>query len=1363
MLVSNKHFVPVIGLDIHIVILFGFPIPLPHPYVGFVLDPMDYIPFIGATTKINHVPRGKSDTSGIFVILFHIPMGGPFLLAPMIGHDSVNFFGSKRVKVEGNMMSPSGHMLMTCNDIGIPLSLQPGKKLKPIPSMYLPTSFSIPLSFGKPVMVGGPYVPDWEGVLLNLVMSFGFGALLKGVGKAGKKALTKFNHALKGKIGSNKLSKFLCKKGFEPVDLVQGIVIYDVCDFELPGPIPLQWCRSWNSDSPHVGLLGHGHHLSFEMILYTFEQESVTAVMLGDGRSVMFNLLHYTGEEDYNRHEKMTLRRNNLQEYLLTDHTTQLTYTFTNKQLSTIQDPAGNMISLNYNGNGQLVRIIDSVGRHLHIRHTNGYITQVNTYHRGQEKVMVSYAYNEAGDLSSITDAMGKSTTIRFDDHLMVSKTDRDGQTFYWQYDKKGRCIHTWGDGGLLEGFIAYHPEAGYNLVTNSMGHTYTYYYKPDFVVYQVKDPVGNSRFTEYTDDFEIYRNIDEEGNVTGFTYDAKGNRSSIVKPDGATFSFSYDQAGRMILAADAMGHSRTYIYFEETGLLHTSTETDGHIQIYGYNDKRQLTKIESSDGREFKLDYDEDSNLSEITLPDGAKAQWQYDAWGQCIASRNPLGNEQRFSYDELGRVTDIYMPDGNRVNFTYNSYSNIIRVQDKMHDVHFAYTPLGLLRLREENGSKLNYLYDSEGQLTTVINQQGERFHFIRNARGEVISESGFDGAIMHYERDSTSMLLKILKPGNKSAKYEYDANGMLIRSEYSDGSQETFSYDRNSLLVEAVNEYATVRLERDKTGRVIREWQNGHEVAITFDHLGKRRQVRSSLGADIHVARNITGDIIGMKAGNWEMEVQRNISGQEIGRILPGGLVESRSFDQLSGMPVRHQIQQGGEIIHKVAYRWDVSRKLREIIQSNHVTSFGYDEWGGLAWAQYEDGQYAYRMPDKTGNLFSTPVRNDHQYGPGCRLMESPHARFGYDAEGYLVSKTNHDLEQWQYKWYGNGMLKQVIRPDQKPVSFTYDALGRRISKIFEQMVTRWVWDRNTILHEWTYPIDDRPVTTIDETGNTHTTEELVPPEQLITWVFDGDNFTPLARLQHQTALSVITDYLGTPCKAYDEAGQLRWESELDIYGKVRKLTGDKHLIPFRYQGQYEDAETGLYYNRFRYYSPEEGRYISKDPAGLHGGINQYAYVFDPNSILDIFGLNPEYYPLDNLGRATGGYAEVTPSSLGTGTSASANPEGFVSGNHPTHHQRSHLIAANHGGDGGLKENLVTLTSGSNHPGMRSVEDRITAHVRDGNTVLVEVKPTYDGNNKLPDSVHIFAIDQHGNTIADDVIPNGLYQHHRACGCH
>jgi RHS repeat-associated protein len=63
----------------------------------------------------------------------------------------------------------------------------------------------------------------------------------------------------------------------------------------------------------------------------------------------------------------------------------------------------------------------------------------------------------------------------------------------------------------------------------------------------------------------------------------------------------------------------------------------------------------------------------------------------------------------------------------------------------------------------------------------------------------------------------------------------------------------------------------------------------------------------------------------------------------------------------------------------------------------------------------------------------------------------------------------------------------------------------------------------------------------------------------------------------------------------------------------------MCPFRYQGQYEDAETGLYYNRFRYYSPEEGIYLSQDPIRLNGGSTLYAYVHDLNSWIDPFGLN------------------------------------------------------------------------------------------------------------------------------------------------
>ncbi|MFV0505979.1 MAG: RHS repeat-associated core domain-containing protein [Bacteroidales bacterium] len=64
---------------------------------------------------------------------------------------------------------------------------------------------------------------------------------------------------------------------------------------------------------------------------------------------------------------------------------------------------------------------------------------------------------------------------------------------------------------------------------------------------------------------------------------------------------------------------------------------------------------------------------------------------------------------------------------------------------------------------------------------------------------------------------------------------------------------------------------------------------------------------------------------------------------------------------------------------------------------------------------------------------------------------------------------------------------------------------------------------------------------------------------------------------------------------------------------------NFVPFLYQGQYFDEETGLAYNRFRYYNPAEGAYISQDPIGLAGGMpNLYAYVGDSNYWIDPWGL-------------------------------------------------------------------------------------------------------------------------------------------------
>ncbi|WP_202910557.1 RHS repeat domain-containing protein [Hymenobacter sediminis] len=135
-----------------------------------------------------------------------------------------------------------------------------------------------------------------------------------------------------------------------------------------------------------------------------------------------------------------------------------------------------------------------------------------------------------------------------------------------------------------------------------------------------------------------------------------------------------------------------------------------------------------------------------------------------------------------------------------------------------------------------------------------------------------------------------------------------------------------------------------------------------------------------------------------------------------------------------------------------------------------------------------------------------------------------------------------------------------------------------------IVRWVWDGNKPLHEW-HELEVGP-----EAGSA---------SDVITWLFEDDSFAPMAKLTAQARYSILTDHLGTPLELYDQAGTKTWQVELDSYGQVRQGQGKPQDCPFRYQGQYEDTETGLYYYRFRYYYPHAGSYISQNPIGLAGG--------------------------------------------------------------------------------------------------------------------------------------------------------------------
>jgi RHS repeat-associated protein len=104
----------------------------------------------------------------------------------------------------------------------------------------------------------------------------------------------------------------------------------------------------------------------------------------------------------------------------------------------------------------------------------------------------------------------------------------------------------------------------------------------------------------------------------------------------------------------------------------------------------------------------------------------------------------------------------------------------------------------------------------------------------------------------------------------------------------------------------------------------------------------------------------------------------------------------------------------------------------------------------------------------------------------------------------------------------------------------------------------------------------------------------------------------------------DHLGTPQEITDEEGNIAWSAQYKAWGATREViskaanqAGFKN--PLRFQGQYFDHETGLHYNRYRYYDPETGRFISRDPIGYSGGLNLHVYAPNPVAWVDPFGLD------------------------------------------------------------------------------------------------------------------------------------------------
>lgn len=1261
-----KYFDLAIGIDLHAATLPPWPI-CPVPHIGMIFDitaaimsavasvlpsPEDGIGAIACNLIKGMAPSVKVHGHWIAqagIPIVHLPgifLHLPFpIVAPFA--ESEMWMGSSTVLADGGPCSTQFHPALSCSSFGFPSPPRhPGKFKAPKKALMMPTSLlTIITSSGKPVLVGGPPTID----LFQLAMKLG----LKGLTKT--KFFKKIQNKMDDLISQTPLGKIKQKANCflfgEPVDSATGRVFQTNTDFELPGAIPLVWSRTYYSDAEVKGPLGYNWHHSYNIGIRELDDE-IIVYRHPDGRESGVPVLQ-PGESHFDRKEQLLWTRDE-QGYVLRD-ASRLYYRFDNREnrwgylpVSTISTADGSVIKFRYNGRGDLKEIIDSCGRVIVVENDGeGRVTSVSFRFENRWIEFVRYRYDGSGNMVETLDASDVKKSFEYKGHLLVKLTNQSGMSFYWEYEGRGdgaRCIHTWGDGGIQEHFIEYLP--GCTRTRNGEGAVSEYYYKPDKLIYKIVDANGGITRQFYNEYEELIRVVDAEGFVQKSKYDEWGNLIQKSDRNSELLLLSYDRKQNLTRAKTPGGKVFKWEY-DEYDRIRKRTFPSGETLSYAY-EGRKLQSITNSKKRTYTFSFNDRLELERLTYPAGIYRQWEYDQLGRVTESMDVKRNVTRYEYDCMGRVLRLEEPDGNEHHFRYDASGNLIYAGDKLREVEFAYGALGVLTGRKQGIRTLEFSYNSELQLTSIRNERYALYRFGLDGLGQVTEEIGFDGITRRYERDGLGRVRRVERPAGRWTEFVYDGIGNVIKEEQYDGKVTLYAYDNDSQLKKAYNDDCKVEFRRDKAGRIIEEKQNGYTINRTFDKEGNCIRTTSSLGADIQSTHDDDGFLSGMSVGenkDWQASWQRDETGLEINRSINSG-IEIRTWRDNFGREIKKHISPKGNIAGgSYSYEWGMNNRLLRKTNdvSGLIATFEYNEFDDLSSAAYQQGrdvETIYRAPDRVGALYKQPNRRDREYDKSGRLLEDPEYYYHYDAEGNLVFKECRkaqpegsmyiDKKQrakemgieyrgsgmgWRYDWYSNGMLRKVTRIDGAEVIFTYDALGRRLSKYYMGTVTRWVWDGNTPLHEC--------ATTLKSFSQT------LPPilpddENLITWVFENGTFVPAAKITKDEQFTIVTDYLGTPVQMYDSKGIKTWDCELDIYGKVRTFEGSSLSdCPFRYQGQYEDVEAGVYYNRFRYYSPEAGGYISQDPIRLASKeSNFYAYVRNINRYIDPLGLDYFY---------------------------------------------------------------------------------------------------------------------------------------------
>jgi RHS repeat-associated protein len=890
----------------------------------------------------------------------------------------------------------------------------------------------------------------------------------------------------------------------------------------------------------------------------------------------------------------------------------------TSGRLSTVTDPAGRALTFNYGTNGLLANVADPISRSVSfVYDTCGQLTQSNdvgsnvtrfTYETscdnpagGSSRRMVTMrdprnlapitnTYDGQGRVTQQTDQLNRSTKFAYGGTVTI--TDAKGNVTVERYRDNLMFSQTKGYGTPQQATWTYTYDPitlGAASITDPNGHVATMRYDSRGNLVGATDPMGRSTSAAYNSFNDPTSSTDPLGVPGTVTYDTNGNLKTTSRPlqgsgQSATAVLTYDPAnpGDVLQLTDANGKIWTRTY-NQYGNPITVADPLGNKATYVYDTVGRLTSSVSPNGNVAGANpasftttyvYNVYGEVTSVTDPLNHQATFVYDANGNLQTVTDANLHATTYTYDAADQLTMITRTDNSTQSFSYDLNGNLTLVKDGLQQpTNFTYDPLDRkTSMTDALNRAISYTYDPAGRPSTVTDAMGRITSLAYNAAGELVAINYSDGITPNvtFAYDAMGRAVS-MSDGSGTSTYGYDSLHRMGQATNGAGSAVGYGYDLNGHLT---------TVTYPGTGRV---------VTNTYDDAGRLASVRDWL--------------------NHSTTYKYDANSHLIEQDYPNGVIATFSYDNADRLTSLKDAL-GVSAFLNLTYGRD---NLGQLTSENSKT-FGYDTVNRMTSALIAGSQstYAYDNADRLTQV---------------QVAAGNTSTYAYDAASQLQSLTTTQgtmqVQKYTYTYDKNG--NRASRTDQSAVSLSY---------YFDQA------DRLTgVGTTATYSYDGTGLRTQKNVGGT-----ITP----FTWNITGG--LPTLLLEAQTAyvnglgglpLEQITssgqvyyyhlDQLGSTRAMTDTSGTVVQTYDYDAYGNPAGSTGTI-TNPFRYAGQYTDAESGLQYLRARYYDPASQSFISRDPAVL---LEPYSYAGgSPQSNSDPSGLDWR----DGLSRLGGGARAV-----------------------------------------------------------------------------------------------------------------------------